>query len=259
MIRAKKHFGQHFLTSPQVVRRLVETISIDSSVPIIEIGPGTGVVTEELLKRFDHIYAIEKDVDMITLLSDKFHDAIDRGQLTLIEGDAAECNPDALGITGHYVVVGNIPYNITGLLFKNILSLTHQPREIIFLIQREVAERIVERDGTTSVLSLSVSIYGDPTIVSHVKAGAFNPPPHVASSIVHVASVSRDRLVAAHITDDEFFKVVKKGFRHKRKKLRNNLEVPANVLTEVGIDSEIRAENVLLSDWITLAQRLKRS
>ena len=257
MIRAKKHLGQHFLTSPQVVASLAESLTVERTIPVVEIGPGTGVLTRALLERHDRIIAVEKDVDLVAQLTKTFAAEIKTKQLTIISADAVNFDPVAWGIDSEYAVVGNIPYYITGLLFRTILSHHHQPTELAFLIQREVAERIVERDGKTSILSLSVGVYGTPKIISHVQPGAFSPPPKVASSIVHVANISRTQLVQHSIPDKFFFTIIKNGFKHKRKKLRNNLSLTAEQLIEWNIDPEIRAEDLSLVQWLTLAQKLK--
>lgn len=258
---ARKHapLGQHFLTAKGTVLRLVEALTAPPHMPIIEIGPGTGVVTRELLSRFDRVVAIEKDVELAAALSHTFAAEIASGQLRIIVGDALDFDPRAYGITEAYAVVGNIPYYITGALFRLVLTHDDQPTEIAFLIQREVAERIVERDGKRSILSLSVAAYGTPKIISHVKPGAFNPPPAVDSSILYVGDISRTTFTDNTISETTFFTLVKTGFAHKRKKLQNNIDVSADVLESVGIDPDARAEDVPLTCWIALTRALYRT
>ena len=175
----------------------------------------------------------------------------------VVEGDALDFDPSTFRnfdiSNDRFAVVGNIPYYITGALFKKFLTAPHQPSTLVFLIQKEVAERIA-RSKKESILSLSVKAYGVPKYIKTVPAGAFSPPPKVDSAILAVEDISRKNFEnAAH--EAKFFELVKKGFAQKRKLLKNNLGPDyASVLQKTGIDGKARAEDVLLAQWLAVSK-----
>jgi 16S rRNA (adenine1518-N6/adenine1519-N6)-dimethyltransferase len=251
--------GQHFLNAQWVARDLVKSVHINDE-PVIEVGPGRGALTKELLAQGARVIAIEKDTELVPVLQETFKDEMQKKQLTVIEGDIRDVTPDSLGIE-KYVVAANIPYYITGEIIRHFLTAPKQPRAMSLLIQKEVAERIVARDGKESILSLSVKAFGKPSIVAKVPAGCFNPPPRVDSAILLVEDISRDFFDT--IKEEDFFKVIKAGFASKRKMLAGNLKGlfgdSAAVLKECGIDVKIRAEDVKLDQWKLLVSKLRHT
>lgn len=251
--------GQHFLNAQWVARDLVRSVGIREKETIIEVGPGRGALTKELLAQGATVTAIEKDSTLIPVLHEAFAQELSSGQFKLVEGDIRDVTPATLDIES-YSVAANIPYYITGEIIRHFLTAPEQPRAMSLLIQKEVAERILARDGKESILSLSVKAYGNPSIVAKVPAGCFNPPPKVDSAILLVEDISRDFFDT--ISEENFFKVVKAGFASKRKMLAGNLKGlfgdPAAVLTECRIDAKIRAEDVQLSQWKLLVEKLGR-
>lgn len=249
--------GQHFLNAQWVARDLVKSVHIQEGEPILEVGPGRGALTKELLAQGAHVIAIEKDPELIPVLQEAFGTEITQGRLRLIEGDVRDVTPESLAITA-YSIAANIPYYITGEIIRHFLTTPHQPRAMALLIQKEVAERIVARDGKESILSLSVKAYGTPSIVAKVPAGCFNPPPRVDSAILLVEDISRDFFDT--ISEEDFFKVVKAGFASKRKMLSGNLkglfENSAAILKECGLSEKVRAEDVGLGEWKKIVERL---
>jgi 16S rRNA (adenine1518-N6/adenine1519-N6)-dimethyltransferase len=249
--------GQHFLNAQWVARDLVKSIHVNTDEPIIEVGPGKGALTKELLAQGAKVIAIEKDAELIPILRDTFQKEITHDRLSIVEGDIRDVMPESLGIEA-YAVAANIPYYITGEIIRHFLTALVQPRAMALLIQKEVAERIVARDGKESILSLSVKAYGKPSIVAKVPAGCFNPPPRVDSAILLVEDISRKFFDT--ISEDTFFKVVKAGFASKRKMLAGNLkglfENSAAVLAECGIDVKARAEDLQLEEWKLLVSKL---
>ncbi|HWO07737.1 MAG TPA: 16S rRNA (adenine(1518)-N(6)/adenine(1519)-N(6))-dimethyltransferase RsmA [Candidatus Paceibacterota bacterium] len=256
MTQRGARLGQHFLNAQWVARDLIGALNIQCDETVLEIGPGRGALTAKLLESGARVVAIEKDAALVEHLRGMFHDAIAQGQLTLIENDVRSIDPARLGLDT-YVVAANIPYYITGEILRQFLGTKLQPRRMALLIQKEVAERVVARDGKESILSLSVKAYGTPTVVAKVPAQSFNPPPSVDSAILLIEDISR----AAFETVDEkaFFEVVRAGFSSKRKLLANNLasfgEARA-ALAACGIEGNARAEDVGLAQWVCLAQRL---
>ncbi len=229
----KKSLGQHFLNNKDLLGAVVDAATITKRDTVVEIGPGEGTLTEVLLERGAKVVALEKDTRLIELLKNKF-----KGQdFKVIEGDALEYEPEFK----KYKVVGNVPYYITGGLFKKFLTSKQQPSTLVFLVQKEVAERIA-REKKESILSLSVKAYGTPKYIKTVPAGAFVPPPKVDSAILLVSEISRKHFKnKAH--EEKFFELVKKAFGSKRKMLRSTL----------GIDSSKRPEDLTLPEWLDLA------
>jgi 16S rRNA (adenine1518-N6/adenine1519-N6)-dimethyltransferase len=159
---------------------------------VIEIGPGKGALTEKLLERAGKVIAIEKDCELVKFLQEKFKKEIENGKLELIEGDILK-----LRITNYelrkYKLIANIPYNITGAIIKKFLTEENQPEKMVLLVQKEVAERIVARDGKESILSLSVKAYGEPKYIMKVSKRFFSPEPKVDSAIIAINNISRGR------------------------------------------------------------------
>ena len=246
----KKSLGQHFLKNPYYLGLIADAADIKKGETVLEIGPGEGTLTAALLERGASIVAVEKDARLIPVLKDKF--AADN--FKVIEGDALYYDLSKnFPENAPYKVAGNIPYYITGALFKKFLSGEHQPSRLVFLVQREVAERIA-REKKESVLSLSIKAYGEPRYIKTVPRGAFAPPPKVDSAILLVENISRKNFVdAAH--EQKFFEFVKKGFSSKRKLLTSNLGLRhSDILENVGVSPKARAEDVPLAAWLKLAR-----
>lgn len=251
--RAKKSLGQNFLKSAKALADIISAGEINKNDIILEIGPGKGALTEKLLEHAGKVIAIEKDSALVTHLKEQFKKETEEGRFELLEGDVLDF--DSHTITHPYKIIANIPYNITGAIFKQFLSGTHQPERMVLLVQKEVAERIVARDGNESILSLSVKAYGTPKIISKVPARYFNPAPKVDSAIIAITSISRTHF--KNIEQERvFFTIVKAGFAHKRKMLLSNLKeslphIDWNTLFEKNsILKTIRAEKVPLETWI---------
>lgn len=251
--------GQHFLNAEWVARDLVAAVAAREGEVIVEVGPGKGALTEKLLATGNIVVAIEKDEALGEFLLGRFKDEIAKGKLHLMVGDIRDGDTYDVLDGRPYVVAANIPYYITGEIIRDFLTAKHQPRSLALLIQKEVAERIVARDGKESILSLSVKAYGKPKVVAKVPAGCFNPPPSVDSAILLVSDISRAFFDS--ISEDLFFKAVKAGFASKRKQLGGNLEkvfgekaLPA--LQGAGVAVTVRAEDVGLEKWREIARYL---
>ncbi len=250
--------GQHLLTSGAIAALVAEAAGIERGDRVLEIGPGTGILTRALLARAARVTAVEKDPGMLDALRENFSKEIGDEGLTLIEGDAREYPPDRVFSKGHYKIAANIPYYITGELLRAALSAKNKPQSLAFLIQKEVAERIA-RAKKESILSLSVKAYGTPRYVRTVKRGSFNPPPSVDSAILAVEGVSERNF--KNVSEEDFFKAVKAGFAQKRKTLGGNLkrvygEKALEALEKAGISPGERAEDVPLEKWLILANQL---
>ncbi|MBI5456218.1 ribosomal RNA small subunit methyltransferase A [Candidatus Kaiserbacteria bacterium] len=256
----RQRLGQHFLKASWAAAALADAAKIKKTDTILEIGPGRGALTDELLKRAGRVIAIEKDAALVGTMREKYRDSIANGTLDVIEGDIRDASPQKLGLAaGSYMLAANIPYYITGDILRQFLSTQEQPRTIVLLVQKEVAQRIA-RDTKESILSLSVKAYGTPRYVKTVTAGNFSPPPSVDSAILSIEHISRDAFQA--IREDAFFRIVKMGFSSKRKVLRSNLariaqkETIARAFEKCGIPLDTRAEDVPLERWLYLTKEL---
>jgi 16S rRNA (adenine1518-N6/adenine1519-N6)-dimethyltransferase len=245
-VQKKKSLGQHFLNSRHYLTAVADAADIQKGDLVVEIGPGEGSLTSVLVERGATVLALEKDTRLIPVLREKFLKGVE-----VIEIDALEFDVRALKGKS-YKVVGNIPYYITGALLRKFLTISPQPETLVFLMQKEVAQRIA-RSKKESILSLSIKAYGTPLYIKSVPRGAFAPPPNVDSALVKVADISRDHFTsAAH--EARFFELVKKGFSSKRKKLSGNLgKEYASIFAEIGLDPNVRAEDVPLNVWLALS------
>jgi len=262
MTGAKKSLGQHFLNSPSALSAIVQVGQIKKEEVILEIGPGRGVLTTALLQKSSNVIAIEKDSRLMPFLQEKFNKEITSGQLTLMSGDIMNFSPTNYSpLTDHYKLIANIPYYLTGQIFRQFLETKNQPDKMVLLVQKEVADRVIARGDKESLLSLSVKAYGRPKYIKTVKAGSFNPPPKVDSAILAIENISRDFFT----TCDEklFFKLIHLGFAHKRKQLVANLagtykrEKVLKILEQIKLSPTIRAEDLKIEDWKNLTSKIE--
>lgn len=264
-ITPKRSMGQNFLTSKRVVEKIIDATDPNAHDVILEIGPGLGAITEQLLTFSSKVIAIEKDDSLYEILTEKFSKEIKSGKLDLIHSDITDFDPEILRFYKDftYKVAANIPYNLTGLIIRNFLSASYQPNLLVLLIQKEVAERIVTRDNKESLLSLSVKVYGTPKIVSSVARGNFNPAPRVDSAIISIADISRNKFISLE-HEKLFFKLIHAGFGHKRKMLVRNMldehigtkELWEEILLKKKLSTSIRAEKLSVDDWIFITNIL---
>lgn len=260
MLHAKKSLGQYFLKNPAVVREIVAAAQLSPQTTALEIGPGTGALTEGLLESGAKVVAVEADPRAIEVLEERFAHAIDQGLLTLHLADVRETNPVSFIEKGTpYTIVANIPYYLSGMLIRTSLEANPQPERIVFLVQKEVAERIA-RDEKESLLSLSVKAYGVPRYVRTVARGNFSPMPAVDSAVLAIENISRDRF--QDLDETWFFSVLKTGFAARRKQLIGNLSERfprAELETHfdaLGIPRDARGEDLPVETWCALARAL---
>lgn len=256
--------GQHLLTSSAIAKAVAEAGNTKRGGRVLEVGPGKGMLTKELLALGVKVSAIEKDPAMVAALQELFADEIKHKQLLLVEGDARDVlRSSSLLVRAPYAVVANIPYYITGELIRLFLSGNPKPHTIALLVQKEVAERIA-RSKKESILSLSVKVYGEPVYVRTVKPGSFNPPPSVDSAILAIHNISSKHLRNEKETE-LFFTLVKRGFAQKRKTLIGNLsalyskDVLKPLFEKLELKSNVRAEDVPLESWLRMMHELKET
>jgi 16S rRNA (adenine1518-N6/adenine1519-N6)-dimethyltransferase len=266
-MKAKKHLGQHFLKSQSALVKIRDAADVVADDIVLEIGPGTGALTEILLFFAGKVVAIEKDRELIPVLQEKFAKEIASSKLELLQEDVLDFDPNVMSFyKGHdYKLVANIPYYITGAIIEKFLSAQCQPERMVLLIQKEVAERIVARNKKESILSTAVKAYGTPKIIAKVPPGAFVPPPTVDSAILSIENISRDFFVSPH-EEKLFLAVMKSVFGKKRKQIGGSLaeflgnkDAALSALAQAGIDAKTRPEDISLQTWKKLTQSLEQA
>lgn len=255
--RAKKSLGQNFLMHQATADRIADAAKLSKFDAVLEIGPGTGMLTRALLARAGKVVAVEADAELIPTLKETFAAEIAAGRLELIEGDIRSFDPLCLG--GPYALAANIPYYITGEIIRQFLSAERKPVSMTLLVQKEVAERIA-RSRKESLLSLSVKAYGTPRYAFTVTKGSFVPKPKVDSAVLSIEGIRSP--FSTHAEEDAFFSVLHTGFAHKRKQLSGNLaavygsEAAKQALSAAGLPEKARAEDVPLASWRAIARHL---
>lgn len=246
--QARKSLGQHFLMHAQTASRIVAAADLSPAATVLEVGPGTGVLTRELLKAAKKVIAVEADGELAEKLRESFAEDIASGKLELVHRDIRAF--DLSSVPAGYSVVANIPYYLSGELFRKFLEAENQPSSMTLLVQKEVAERIA-REKKGNLLALSVKAYGTPRYAFTVPRGAFVPAPKVDSAVLVISDISRERF-ASRAEEARYFKLLHAGFAHKRKFLAKNL-------AETGFDAsavlpKARAEDLPFDAWIALAR-----
>ena len=273
--RPRKRFAQHWLRSEKVLFKIVEAANLLKGDRLLEIGPGTGILTQKLLPYAGSLIAVEIDRDLCQKLSNKFKQAKQAENFLLLSGDILSLDLDELlaeqdpKFQQPNKVVANIPYNITGPILEKLLGTISEPaavpyESIVLLLQKELADRLYAKPGhkAFSALSVRVQYLADCELICHVPAKAFYPPPKVDSAVVRL--YPRSTIPPA---DDprKLETLVKVGFANKRKMLRNNLKALVDrdrltqILEQLEINPQARAENLSVAQWVALSNTLSLS
>lgn len=253
----RKRLGQNFLRDPSFLDRIVRAAEVDEGDEVLEVGPGTGVLTRALLNRAARVVAVELDDSLHELLRQQLGS---HPGLELVHGNALGLVP-ANYFAGPYKLIGNIPYYISGPILRHYLESHPIPQTAVLMVQREVAQRITAPPGSMSLLAVSVQFYAEPSIVARVPAGAFFPVPKVDSAILRLVP----RRVPYDVDREAFFHVVRAGFSLKRKQIVNSLasglqvrrEAVRPFLREAGIDEVRRAETLSVEEWVSLTNEYR--
>lgn len=256
-IPAKKSLGQNFLKSKVALTAMVEAGEVNNTDLILEVGPGKGVLTEKLLGIAKKVIAVEKDDRLIEFLQEKFAVEIKEGRLEIIHGDILDFEPERLveensANFSSYKLIANIPYYITGIFLRKFLETEYQPSKIVVMVQKEIADRIVAREGKESLLSLSVKAYGEPKKIMKVDKENFSPMPNVDSAILLINNISKKFFTDNQITEKNFFEIIHAGFAHKRKILSSNLKEVVLIEKLELLTPNVRAEDLKLEEWVGL-------
>lgn len=261
-IHPNKRLGQNFLVDETALQKITAIAEIQPAETVLEIGPGLGNLTRHLAEAANRVVAVEIDKRFIPVLKTTLA-AYDN--IHLVEGDILALNPAELISNTPYLVVANIPYYITSPLLRHLLENQYPPTRMILTIQHEVATRICASPGELSLLALSVQVFGSPSILLRLPAGAFYPPPKVDSAVVRVDLYTHPVIPAAEL--NQFFRLAKAGFSQKRKTLRNALAggmhwkktEAESWLLAAGLEPSRRAETLSLEEWSCLARITSRA
>lgn len=252
--KPSKIMGQNFLIDANALAKVVEAAQLDQNDTILEIGPGMGVLTRELAKTAKKVIAVEKDRNMLNILQETVGN---NKNIEVIQGDALKLSITNFQLS-NYKVVANIPYYLTSPIIRKFLEAQAPPKEIVLMVQKEVAQRICAKPPNMSLLAISVQFYATAQIISYVSKGCFWPAPKVDSAIIAI----RPRKDAETNAESrrKFFETVRAGFSQPRKQLANNLSKALKMdrdkvntwLMENGIQSQQRAETLNVEDWVKL-------
>ena len=249
-----KSLGQHWLRDRTILATIADAAELTPSDTVLEIGPGLGTLTSEILRQTDKVIAVEYDSELARKLPGQFPGK----DLMVFNEDILQFDLD--GLPAGYKVVANVPYYITSKIIERLMTAHNKPSIAVLLVQKEVAERIAARPGDMSILAVSAQLYAEASLGTLVPRRLFTPPPKVDSQVI----VLRTRTMPLVPAEDEraLFRVVKAGFRAKRKKLRSSISAglaitkPAaeELLRHANIDPELRAEDLSIDDWLRLAR-----
>lgn len=258
MAGPKKELGQHWLKDRDVLKAIADEAQLSKNDAVLEIGPGLGTLTSELLRQAGSVTAVEFDAELAKKLPGQFPGT----NLTVVHEDILQFNLDAM--PAGYKVVANVPYYITSKIVQRLMTAKNRPSVVVLLVQKEVAERIAAKPGDMSILAISAQVYADAHLGLIVPAELFTPPPKVDSAVVTLES--HDQPLITNDEEKDFFRLVKAGFVEKRKKLRSGLagglhlqkaEVD-DLLSRAGIDTEARPQELSIEQWKALLDALKR-
>ena len=261
--RVKKHYGQNFLSDHSIVSKIAELSNITKDTVVIEIGPGLGALTKELVTRAKRVVAFEIDTEIIPILKDnlKAH-----SNLTIINEDILKIDINKiLEINDECISVSNLPYYITSPIIDLFLKKMKNVKKGVYMVQKEVAERICALKGTKdyNAFSILVQYYAKCKKILNVPRTCFTPAPNVDSAVIELVKYDREYKPN---NEELFIKVVESSFKERRKMLVNNLssslklskERIRNILNNLKIKEDIRGEMLSIDDFIDLTNEIER-
>lgn len=256
-ISPQKSLGQNFLIDGRVLEKIIKAAELKKEDTVLEIGPGLGVLTEELATCAGKVIAVEADKKLVQRL----HEAIQQyNNITIINADFLHTDISKLNLDKQYKIVANLPYSITSDAVRKIMEAAPAPQSAVLMVQKEVAERICAGAGEMSLLALSVQYYGTPKLLFKVSKESFWPVPKVDSAVIKII-FNRVQGTGFRVQADKFFRIARIGFASPRKQLQNNLaaglhtskEKVAEILSRAGINPKARPEELSVEDWERLA------
>jgi len=262
--RRRKSLGQHWLVDKRILIRIDAAADFDDDDTVIEIGPGTGLLTERFASRANKLIGVEIDRALAEGLSERFDT---QPQVTILNEDVLSTMPNDLLKSGGgktpYVVAGNLPYNVGTAIIGHFLQGRPRPRWLVVTLQAEVAESMCTKAGKMSYLGIRTGLYSSPRVLFYVPARAFRPPPKVRSAVVRIDV--RDQPLVPEDKCQRFIEFAQAGFAAPRKRIRNSLAIGLRIptgeaedlLTAAAIDTTIRPAEISLADWVALFEAVE--
>jgi len=260
-IRPFKGWGQNFLIDESVLSKIIKAAELKKSDAVLEIGPGSGVLTRELAERVKNMIAVEKDRKMVEILKENLKSF---KNVKIIHNDILKIEnwkfiENCKLKIGNYKIVANLPYYIASPVIRKFLESDNPPQEMVLMVQKEVAQRICAKPPKMNLLAVSVQFYADPEIISYISKASFWPRPKVDAAIIKITPANVYR---KQINPELFFKIIKAGFSHPRKQILNNLSKGLGLnkktalarLKKSDIDPRKRPEALAISDWIKICR-----
>jgi len=251
-VKAKKHLGQHFLTDLNIAQKIVNSLPKDDT-PILEIGPGTGVITQYMVEK-DNFTAFDIDTESIAFLKEKYpqHEHKFKYQ------DFLEADLSPFASAGNFYLIGNFPYNISTQIMFKVLEYRNNINCVVGMFQREVAQRIAEKPGTKTygILSVLLQAFYKIEYLFTVSEHVFNPPPKVKSAVIRL---TRNTTTKLNCDEDLFFKVVKASFNQRRKTVRNSVKVLSGNHTVESVYLDKRAEQLSVNEFVELTNAIQQA
>ena len=253
-VKPKKYLGQHFLNDENIARKVVDSLSLSNYLNVLEIGPGTGVLTKYLIKKNINLKLIEIDNESVEFLKSELF--IDPS--IILEYDFLKLDLSNV-FSENFAIIGNFPYNISTQIIFKVLENKNNIPELIGMFQKEVAERICEKKGSKKygILSVLTQAYFDTQYLFSVPASVFTPPPKVISAVIRLV---RKEQININYNEKLFFKVVKLSFQQRRKTLRNSLKSfnLSDILREDAI-FDLRPEQLSVKDFIYITDLIDKN
>ncbi|MCD4792691.1 MAG: 16S rRNA (adenine(1518)-N(6)/adenine(1519)-N(6))-dimethyltransferase RsmA [Bacteroidales bacterium] len=251
MVRAKKHLGQHFLKDKNIAKKIVQSLEATGINNVIEIGPGTGILTEYLLNREFETYVVEIDEESVDFLKKHFSMPEDR----IINQDFLKLNIRSI-VNEQLAIIGNFPYNISSQILFKVLENREIIPELVGTFQKEVAERIASKPGSKKygILSVLIQAFYDTDYLFTLNESVFLPPPKVKSGVIRLTRKKDYKLIC---DEPLFFRLVKAGFNQRRKMLRNSLkDIYKDMQTDNAFFSK-RPEQLSVEDFVSLTKMIE--
>jgi len=258
-VRAKKHLGQHFLKDESIAQKIAETLSFQGYSNVLEIGPGTGVLTKYILREKVNLVAMDLDRESIAYLKSGFsleNNLEEKGKLTVLEADFLKFDILSLFKKEQFAITGNYPYNISTQIVFKMLEVKNQVPEFTGMFQKEVAQRICSKEGSKAygILSVYAQTFYDATYLFTVPPEVFDPPPKVESGVLRLKRKNDFKL---GVDEQLLLRVIKTAFNQRRKTLRNSLKSfgLSDNLKEDAIFA-LRPEQLAVADFVGLTEKI---
>jgi 16S rRNA (adenine1518-N6/adenine1519-N6)-dimethyltransferase len=257
-MEAKQSLGQHWLKDKAALNAICGAANLGAGDTVLEIGPGLGDLTQQLVKRAGEVIAVELDSDLAVSVNEQ----VNAKNLKVINQDIRKFDLNALPLD--YKVVANIPYYLTSYLIRLLSETVNRPRTAVLLVQREVADRLAAQPGEMSMLSITAQFYYEAKLGPVMPSALFDPPPKVDSQVIILSR--RPKPLFGDVDTKLYFRLVKAGFAGRRKKLRSSLAAglrltkpeAEKLLKTAGVNSDRRAQELSLEDWHKLYTACKK-